>query len=61
MTLNEIVLKTGVPKTFLLQKLGLSDDVPGTLPVRSWMHDRGKSISDLRDAVAAWRAQQNKE
>jgi hypothetical protein len=56
MTLNEIVLKTGVPKDFLLEKLGLTDDIPGTEPVRTWMHEKGKSIADLRDAVAAWRA-----
>lgn len=59
MTLNEIVLKTGVPKEFLLEKLGLRDDIPGTEPVRTWMHEKGKSIADLRDAVAAWRAKPN--
>lgn len=57
MTLNEIVLKTGVPKSFLLERLGLPGDIPGTQPVRSWMHDKGKTIADLRDAVEAWRAQ----
>lgn len=56
MTLNEIVIKTGVPKEYLLQALGLPADINGRLPVREWIHQHGKSIGDLREAVGQYRA-----
>jgi len=56
MTLNEIALKTGVPKAFLLNSVGLPPETNGRTPVRDWIHDRGKSIQDLRDAVEQYRA-----
>jgi len=55
MTLNEIALKTGVPKEHILKALGLPADMDGRAPVREWMHDHGKTIQDLRDAVAQYR------
>jgi hypothetical protein len=55
MTLNEIALKTGVPKDSILRKLELPQDIDGCTPVREWMHDRSKSIQDLRDAVEQYR------
>jgi len=56
MTLNEIALKTGVPKDYLLRALGLPANIDGRSPVRQWMHDHGKSIGDLREAVTQYRA-----
>lgn len=56
MTLNEIAMKTGVPAAFILKKTGLPADTNLRVPVREWMHEKGKSIQDLRDAVAAYRA-----
>lgn len=56
MTLNEISIKTGVPKEYLLKALNLPPDINGRLPVRDWMHDHGKSVGDLREAVTQYRA-----
>jgi hypothetical protein len=56
MTLNEIATKTGVPKEYILEKLGVKAQVDPRAPLREWMHDHGKSIQDVRDAVAAYRA-----
>jgi polyferredoxin len=56
MTLNEIALKTGVPKEQLLRALGLAGTIDGRTPVREWLHDRGKTIQDLREAVTQYRA-----
>ena len=56
MTLNEISLKTGVPKDWLLKRLELSTEVDPRQPVREWMHSQGKSIQDVRQAVADFRA-----
>lgn len=57
MTLNEIALKTGVPKDWLLKKLDLPANTDARQPVREWMHSQGKSIQNLRDAVVEYRAQ----
>jgi hypothetical protein len=56
MTLNEIALKTGVPKDWLVEALNLPPTVDPRVPVREWMHAEGHSIGDLRDAVAGYRA-----
>lgn len=56
MTLNEIALKTGAPKEYFIRTLGLPKEINATVPVREWMHDHGKSIQDLRDALKAYRA-----
>ena len=55
MTLNEISLKTGVPKDYILNELSLPAAIDARAPVREWMHAQGKSIQDVRDAVAAYR------
>jgi polyferredoxin len=55
MTLNAIAFKTGVPKEYILDALGLRAEVDGRLPVREWMHAQGKSIQDIRDAVQRYR------
>jgi polyferredoxin len=55
MTLNEIALKTGVSKGRILKTLGLPSDIDGRVPVREWVHERGESIQDLRDAVESYR------
>jgi len=59
MTLNEIALETGVPKDWLIKKLNLPADTAARQPVREWMHAQGKSIQDLGDAVAEFRAHRN--
>lgn len=51
MTLNEIELNTGVPRDYLLKALGLPGDIDGRVPVRQWLHEHGKTIADLREAV----------
>ena len=51
MTLNEISVKTGVPKEYILKTAGLPLDIDGRTPVREWMHAQGKSIQDIRAAV----------
>lgn len=56
MTLNEVVMKTGVPKEWLLKRLGAPANVDPRKPMREWIHDTGKSIQDVRDAVADYRA-----
>jgi polyferredoxin len=55
MTLNEIELKTGVPTDYILRTLGLPASVDSRAPVREWMHQQGKSIQDLRQAVEEYR------
>lgn len=55
MTLNEIVLKTGVPKDYLMKTLALPKDIDPRKPVREWMHQQGKSVQDLREAVKQYR------
>ncbi|MBL0158152.1 MAG: 4Fe-4S binding protein [Bryobacterales bacterium] len=52
MSLSEIADKTGAPAEYILKSLQISDPVDASLPVREWMHSRGKSIQDIRDAVA---------
>lgn len=56
MTLNEIALKTGVPRDYLVKSLGLPGNMNGRKPLRDWMHEHGKSIQDIRDAVKQYRA-----
>ena len=56
MTLNEISMKTGVPKEFILKSLGGPKGVNAQVPVREWIHSAGKTMQDVRDAVAAWKA-----
>lgn len=56
MTLNEIVLKTGVPKEHFMKTLDLPSCLDARKPVREWMRQHDKSIQDLRDAVASYRA-----
>jgi hypothetical protein len=55
MTLNEIALKTGVPKEYLLGTLRVRDSVDARQPIRQWMHAHGKSIQDVRDAINGYR------
>ena len=56
MTLNEIALKTGVPKEYVIRELKLPGKIDGRAPVREWMHGQGRSIQDLRDVLARYRA-----
>jgi Pyruvate/2-oxoacid:ferredoxin oxidoreductase delta subunit len=55
MTLNEIALKTGVPKEYILNALGVGTEIDGRAPIRDWMHAQGKSIQNVRDAVEQYR------
>jgi ferredoxin len=61
MTLNEVAMKTGVPKDYLLKTLGLPATIDGRKPVREWMHEHGKTVQDLREAVVQFKkvAQRN--
>jgi polyferredoxin len=59
MTLNEVAMKTGVPKDYILKTLKLPAEIDGRKPIREWMHAHDKSIQDLRDAVAQYRAGQH--
>jgi len=56
MTLNEVALKTGVPKEWLIRRLGLPANVDPRKPLREWMHDAGMSIQDVRQIVDDYRA-----
>jgi hypothetical protein len=56
MTLNQIAVKTGVPKEYILKTVGLPPDIDGRMPIREWMHAQGKSIQDIRAAVKQYRA-----
>jgi hypothetical protein len=55
MTLNDISLKTGVPKSYLTDVLNLPADIDGRQQVRNWIHERGLTIQDLRRAVQRYR------
>ncbi len=57
MTINEIILKTGIPKDYLLKQAGLPADVPTREPLRDWIREYGKTPRDLRDAVEKYRAE----
>lgn len=44
MTLNEISLRTGVPKSYLMDALKLPSDIDVRAPVRDWIHNCGLTI-----------------
>lgn len=56
MSLREIAEKTGVPEEWLVRRLAVPAGIDVKQPVREWMHSKGKSIQDLRSAVADYRA-----
>ena len=61
MTLNEIVLKTGVPRSYILSQLGLKEaEVDGRLPLRDWIHAKGKSVPELRSIVQEYKGAKNR-
>jgi|GEM_PF-118591 len=52
MTLNEVALKTGVPKDYILGKLGIdASKVDPRLPLREWVHAHGHSVPEIRTIV----------
>ena len=55
MTLNEIVVKTGGPKDYLIPRLNLPAEVDSRAPIREWMHKQGKSVQDVREEVRQFR------
>jgi polyferredoxin len=55
MTLNEISLKTGVPKEWIIKRLELPANVDARAPLRDWIHDAGSSVPDLREAVKEYK------
>ncbi len=59
MTIDEIVLKTGIPKQYLLKEAGLAEDVPARQPPRDWIREYGKTPPDLREAVECYRAEKH--
>lgn len=57
MTLNEISLKTGVPASCILERIGVDAGlVNPRVPVRQWLHEAGRTMQDVRDAVEACRS-----
>jgi hypothetical protein len=56
MTLNEVSMKTGVPKDHILKALGSPKGVNPQVPMRDWIHSAGKTMQDVRDAVDAYKA-----
>ncbi len=56
MTLDEVSVATGVPREYILGKLGLAPETDAGVPLRDWMHQQGKSVHDFRDVVAAYQA-----
>jgi polyferredoxin len=56
MTLNEVALKTGVPKEHILKQLGAPTTTDPRKPVREWIHDMGKTMQDVRDIVIAYQS-----
>jgi polyferredoxin len=56
MTLNEVAMKTGVPKDYILKRLGAPANTDPRLPVREWIHAQGKTIQDVRDIVLDYQA-----
>ena len=56
MTLNEVSAKTSVPKDYILKSLGAPANTDARKPIRDWIHDMGKTMQDVRDAVAAYRS-----
>lgn len=55
MTLNEVSMKTGVPKDYILKALGSPKGVNPQVPMREWIHSTGKTMQEVRDAVAAYK------
>lgn len=56
MSLREIARTTGVPEEWLRRCLAVPAEIDGKQPVREWMHSQGRSIQDVRKAVADYRA-----
>lgn len=56
MTLNEVCLKTGVPKDYLLRRLGAPASTDPRQPIRDWIHALGKSMQDVRQIVLDYQA-----
>ena len=53
MTLNEISLKTGVAKDAILKAMGLEKaGIDPRVPVREWVHENGRSVPEMREAIA---------
>lgn len=56
MTLNEVMLKTGVPKDYILGKLGVdASKIDPRLPLREWVHSHGHSVPEIRTIVEEYR------
>jgi len=56
-TINEIVLKSGIPKDYLLREAGLPEDVPMRTALREWIRDYGKTPRDVREVVEKYRVE----
>ena len=56
MTLNEVALKTGVPKDHILGKLGVdASKIDPRQPLREWVHAHGHSVPEIRGIVDEYR------
>ena len=56
MSLEEISRKTGVPVAHFRKALKLDQRVDERKPVREWIHSKGMTMEDVRDAAKAYRA-----
>ncbi len=57
MTINEIVLKTGIPGNYLPKESGLPEDVPTRLALREFLHKYDVTPRDSRDVVDKYRTE----
>lgn len=55
MSLNEIVKATGVPLAHFQKALKLDKSVDAAAPVRDWIHSKGMTMQNVRDAAAAYK------
>lgn len=55
MSLQEIAQKTGVPVSHFQKALKLDKSVDLTKPVREWIHSKGMTMQDVRDAAKAYK------
>lgn len=56
MSLHEISQKTGVPVTHFQKALNLDKSIDLNKPVRDWIHSKGMSMQDVREAAKSYKS-----
>lgn len=56
MSLREIAQKTGVPADHFRQALKLDKSVALNQPVREWIHSKGMTMQDVREAAKTYKS-----